>query len=44
MNNKLVWPFIDELIDLMEKDNAKYNNSFDAELASLRNIREAKTM
>ena len=44
LNNKLVWPFVDELIDLMEKDNSKYNNSFDSELGSLRSIKEAKSM
>lgn len=42
LNNKLVWTFVDELTELLEKDNAKYGNSFEGELSSLRNIKEAK--
>lgn len=44
LNNKVIWHFIDELIDLMDKDNMKYNNSLVEELASLKNIKEAKNM
>lgn len=43
-NNKGVWPFVDELIELMTKDNTKYNKSLDDELSSLRNIKESKEM
>lgn len=43
LNNKLVWAFVDELIELLEKDNVKYNNSFESELSSLKNIKDAKT-
>ena len=44
LNCKLIWSFVDELIELMEKDNDKYNSSFDQELASLRSLKEAKNM
>lgn len=42
LNNKTVWPFIDELIKLIEKDNAKYLNAFEEELTSVKNIKAAK--
>lgn len=44
LNNKVVWPFVDELIELMTKDNDKYNKSLEEELASLRAIKESKEM
>lgn len=42
LNCKTIWVFLDELIDLMEKDNLKHDNHFETELTSLRNIKETK--
>lgn len=43
LNCKVIGPFLDEIIDLMEKDDAKHS-SFNAELKSLKSIKETKEM
>ncbi|KAH9417296.1 Rap guanine nucleotide exchange factor 4 [Dermatophagoides pteronyssinus] len=42
LNCKTITIFLDELIDLMEKDNLKHDNHFETELTSLKNIKETK--
>lgn len=44
LNSQTTGHFLDELIDLLDKDNLKHNNQFEAELNSLKSIKETKEM
>lgn len=44
LNTENIWSFVDELTEFMAKDNSKYNNSFDEELNSFQQIKDAKLM
>lgn len=44
MNCTLMWQFIDELLEMMDKDNTKYGSVFDEEIAAINNIKEIKAM